>query len=35
MYDFHCNNIKYKYGNRVKLLITDTGSLCYEINTAN
>ena len=33
MYDFHYNTMKRMYNDNIKLLFTDTDSLCYEIKT--
>ena len=35
MYDFHCNDIRKVYGDRAKLLFTDTDSLMYRLHTAD
>ena len=33
MYDFYCNVLKKRYDDKIKLLFTDTDSLCVEIET--
>ena len=33
MYNFHYNVMKKKYNENIKLLFTDTDSLCYQIIT--
>ena len=33
MYDFYYNTMKHKYDDNLKLLFTDTDSLCYAIET--
>ena len=33
MYRFHYEDVKARYGDRAKLLFTDTDSLCYHIET--
>ena len=33
MYNFHYGYVKPKYGDRARLLFTDTDSLCYRIQT--
>ncbi|KAL4104849.1 hypothetical protein QTP88_020125 [Uroleucon formosanum] len=35
MYDYHYNVMKAHYGNRIKLMYTDTDSLVYHISTEN
>ena len=35
MYGFYYDYIKHKYGNKSRLMFTDTDSLMYEIETVN